>query len=77
METENRPGYKCFLCGKELAPNFKDSGIFCWSGFLSVDNDHMGYSPYFNQIHLCDKCHETVLNTISEIVETKPSTEAE
>lgn len=76
MDIKLSCGCKCFKCGKELAPNFEDSGIFSWSGFLSI-----GYprdrSPYFNDIALCTRCHEEVLDVISEFIETAPSTEAE
>lgn len=56
----------CFRCGRELDKCYNDGGQITWSGFVNAND-----GAYYNQVTLCEHCHEELLKNISYFMTTK------
>lgn len=57
----------CFRCGREIDKYYKDGGQITWSGFVNGNK-----YAYYNQLTLCEVCHEKLLDTITHFIMAKP-----
>lgn len=62
----------CFRCGRKIDKYFNDCGQITWSGFVN------GNAPaYYNQLTLCEDCHEKLLKTINDFIMARVDREEE
>lgn len=62
----------CFRCGRKLDQCYSNGGPITWSGFVNASE-----GAYYNQVTLCEDCHNELLRNISYFITTKVDREEE